>query len=188
MAKLHELIEGYDKMTDEERKAAIEAFDVPEAPDLSKYVKKELFDKGASEIAALKKQLAEKMTDEEAAKAAKEAADAERDNLIKELQRKNSISENEKLLLKQGYSAELANSLAEALTDGDTAKQLELMAKHDAEREKALRAEILRANPKPGGGGDGEEDDKSVTMAKAYGDRLAEKRKSGSEILAKYTK
>ena len=61
-------IEGYAEMSAEEKLEALEAFELPE-PDYSGYVKKELLDKASSEAANFKKQLREKMTEEEAAKA-----------------------------------------------------------------------------------------------------------------------
>ena len=60
-------IEGYENMTPEQKIAALEGFDTPD-PDYSGYVKKDVFDKTASELAGVKKQLKEKMTDDEAAK------------------------------------------------------------------------------------------------------------------------
>ena len=57
-------IEGYDKMTPEEKIKALEAYET-EDPDMSGYVKKEVFDKTASELAAKKKELTEKLTEDE---------------------------------------------------------------------------------------------------------------------------
>jgi len=187
MAKLSELIENFDAMDDAGKLAAMSSYEIPDQPDLSGYVKKELFDKNASEIAALKKKLAEKMTEEESAKAAEEAARAEEKARYEEVVRKLEISDNEKNLLGQGYSADHAKALAEAIADGNKEKQFEIMAKHDAEREKALREEILRKNPKPEGG---KSDDNDPLIAKAVelGKATAETRKKAEDILGKYTK
>ena len=57
-------IEGYADMTAEEKLKALEAFDVPD-PDYSGYVSKEQFDKTASELAAKKKELSEKLSEDE---------------------------------------------------------------------------------------------------------------------------
>ena len=67
-------IEGYAEMTAEQKLAALEGFDIPD-PDLSGYVKKDLFDKKASELAAAKKQLGEKMTEDEQKASEKEIQD-----------------------------------------------------------------------------------------------------------------
>ena len=61
-------IENYENMTTEEKLAALEAYE----PDLSEYVHKATFDKTASDLAAAKRALREKQTDEEA-KTQKEA-------------------------------------------------------------------------------------------------------------------
>ena len=57
-------IEGYDTMTAEEKVKAFESFNIPD-PDYSGYVKKEVFDKKASEAAKLEKDLKARMTEEE---------------------------------------------------------------------------------------------------------------------------
>ena len=54
-------IEGYADMTPEEKLKALEGYDVPD-PDYSGYVKKDVFDKTASELAAKKKELNGKLT------------------------------------------------------------------------------------------------------------------------------
>ena len=61
-------ITGYDTMSAEEKLAALEAMELDE-PDYSGWVKKDVFDKASSEIAGYKKQLRDRMTEEEAAKA-----------------------------------------------------------------------------------------------------------------------
>ena len=184
-------IEGFDAMDAEARLNAILALDIPDEIDLSQYVKKSVFDKTASDLAAAKKSLTERMTADEAAKAAKEAADAERDALIKELTRKTAIAENEKKLLGQGYSAALAAEIAEAMTDGDNARIIAAMAKHDAEREKAIRADMTRNNPKPNGGNktdDGDGDDEKLALAKRLGKTAAERSGNTSSVLEHYLK
>ena len=59
-----EKIEGYKDMTLEQKLAALENYEVEE-PDYSGYVTKDTFDKTASDLAATKKQLREKMSAEE---------------------------------------------------------------------------------------------------------------------------
>ena len=58
-------IEGFDGMTAEQKLEAVLKFDLPDAPDMSKFVSKETFDKKASEAANLSKQLRDKMTEDE---------------------------------------------------------------------------------------------------------------------------
>ena len=66
-------IEGFEGMTAEQKVEALLKLEIPEAVDMSKFISKELFDKKASEAANLSKQLREKQTDDEAAKAEQEA-------------------------------------------------------------------------------------------------------------------
>ena len=57
-------LQGYADMTPEEKIKALEAYEVAE-PDYTGYVKKEVFDKTASELTDYKKQLREKMSADE---------------------------------------------------------------------------------------------------------------------------
>lgn len=56
-------IEGYAEMSAEDKLKALEAYDVPD-PDMSGFVSKEQFDKTASELAAKKKELRDKLTNQ----------------------------------------------------------------------------------------------------------------------------
>ena len=69
------VIEGFESMTAEQKVEALLKVEVPEKIDLSGYVKKDLFDKTASELAEAKKTIKGKMSEDEAAKA---QADADR--------------------------------------------------------------------------------------------------------------
>ena len=105
-------IAGYADMSAEEKLKALESFDVPE-PDLSGYVSKEQFDRTASELASKKKELRDKMTDDEAAKAREQE---ERDALQKELdalRRESLVSKNKAKLLSLGYDDALADEVGE---------------------------------------------------------------------------
>lgn len=142
-------IEGYENMTPEEKLKALEMFDIPE-PDYSGYVKKELFDKTASELADKKKQLKDKMTEDEQ-KAQKEKE--ERDELeakYSKLLRESDISKHKAKLLAQGYEETLAEETAAAMTDGDFEKVFINQQKHLSAFEKKVRAEALKNVPKPG--------------------------------------
>lgn len=71
-------IEGFDTMTDTEKLAAVLGADIPDEIDLSQYVAKSVADKYATEASNYKKQLRDKMTDEEKAK---EKAKADKEEL-----------------------------------------------------------------------------------------------------------
>lgn len=141
-------IEGYEGMTAEEKLAALEGFDF----DLSGYVSKATFDKTASELADKKKQLRERMTEEEKASEAQNALQKSYDELLRKL----TISENQAKLIGLGYDESLATSTAIAMADGDTDKVLEAQRQHMEAYAKKLRAEILKQTPRPEAGGNPE--------------------------------
>lgn len=149
-------IEGYAEMSAEEKLAALEGLDinVPE-PDYSGYVKKEQFDKTASELAAKKKELAAKMSaDEQKEQADKEAMD-ELQNKYDKLLHESLVSKNKAELLALGYEDKLANDTAEAMANGDLATVFKNQKKHLDKFEAEIKAEALKSTPKPGK--DGEE-------------------------------
>ena len=143
-------IKGYADMTPEEKIKALEAFEVD--PDYSGYVKKEVFDKTASELADSKKQLREKMSADEIK--AKEDAEkqAKLQNDYDALVRKVALSENKAKLLGLGYEDKLATETAEAMIDGNLEKVFANQKKHLEAVEKKIREDVLRDTPKPEGG------------------------------------
>ena len=161
-------IEGYENMTAEEKLAALEAFDIPE-PDYTGFVRKDVADKYASEAAGYKKQLREYMSEEEAAKAkAAEDMAAVMEELAT-LRTEKAIGEYTTQFMGIGYTEELAKATATALQKGDMSVMFKNHAKFVAEREKALKAELLVNTPTPPAG-DGEkkktrEDFKNMTLA-----------------------
>ena len=169
MAKINvKSIAGYESMTAEEKLAALEAFDIPD-PDYSGYVKKDVFDKASSQAAEYKRQLREKMDADEAAKAqADEALEAMKTEL-EQLRADKAIGEHTAKFLELGYDQKLARETAEAMYKGDMATVFKNQAKFVADREKALRAEIMRDTPTPpAGNGDKEpskEDFAQMTLA-----------------------
>ena len=66
MAKINtDAIKDFATMSDSDKLAALLALDIPDAVDLSQYVTKSTFDKTASELADKKRQLAERMGEDE---------------------------------------------------------------------------------------------------------------------------
>ena len=141
-------IENYENMTLEEKLAALEAYE----PDLSGHVAKTLYDKTASELAATKKALRERMSEDEA-KAAKEAE--ERAALLDRAEKAEyalAVNGYAKSYLAMGYDEKLANSTAEALAKVDMDTVFKNQKAHADAREKALRAELLKQTPPPPAG------------------------------------
>lgn len=169
MAKINtRAIEGYEAMSAEEKLAALEAMDLPE-PDYTGFVKKDLLDKATSEAASYKKQLRERMSEDEA-KAAKDAE--EREAIMTELEQLRAekvVDQHTTKFLSLGYDEKLARETAKAMAAGDTELVFKNHAKFIADREKALKAEILKSTPTPPAGDGAEkktrDDFKKMTLA-----------------------
>ena len=163
-------IENYENMTLEEKVAALEAYE----PDMSGYVSKATFDKTASEAASYKKQLREKMSEEEA-KAAKEAEDrASLLERVEKAERALAVSKFVSSYISMGYDEKLARNTAEALAKGDMNTVFANQKIHAETREKALRAELLKSTPRPAGGANPKPDyNAKIAEAQASGDITA---------------
>lgn len=174
-------ISGYDAMTAEEKLAALEAMEIEE-PDLSGYVPKTVFDKASSELAGYKKQLRDRMSEDEAAKA-KAAEDMA--NVMAELESlraEKSVSEYTAQFMGIGYDEALAKSTATALQKGDMATMFKNHSKFVADRDKALKAELLKKTPTPPAG----EGTKTMTREEFTKLSLDEKAKFATENPEKY--
>ena len=176
MAKITTSIEGYENMTAEEKLAALEALDIAE-PDYTGYVKKDLLDKANSEAAGYKKQLREHMSEEEAAKAKAAEEMASIMEEVKILRQEKAVTDMTKRWMGVGYSEELATATAKAMADGEMDTVFKNHAKFLADREKALKAELLKGTPTPPAG-DGE---KKPTKDDLKNMSLAEKQKFALE-------
>lgn len=113
-------IEGYESMTAEEKVAALEAYSIAD-PDFSGYVRKETFDKTASELAQTKKDLKARMSDEEKAKIETEALLKQYKDEAEALKKEKTIATNKAELLAIGYDDSLATATAKAMVEGDIA-------------------------------------------------------------------
>lgn len=162
-------IENYESMTLEEKVAALEAYE----PDMSGFVSKATYDKASSEAASYKKQLREKMTEEEA-KATKEAE--ERAALLErvaQLEQEKAVGTYTTAYIAMGYEEKLARSSAEAMAKGDTETVLKNQKIHLENREKALRTELLKQTPPPAAGASTTGITKAEFDAMSYKERVA---------------
>lgn len=181
-------IPNFSEMTPEQKVEALTNFEIPESVDLSGYVKKDLFDKTSSELAEAKKTIKGKMTEDEAAKAQADADMKELKDKYDELLKKSSIAEHKANYLGMpGYDDKLAQEAAEALFEGDMGKVFEIQKKANDAHEKAMKAELLKGTPNPGGnGGKEKEEDDNIAMARQMGKAKAEAMKSADNIFGKY--
>lgn len=141
-------IEGYNSMTPEQKVAALEALTLPD-PDYSGYVPKATFDKTSSELAAKKRELAERMSAEEQAQLAAREAQEDLQNKYAALLRESTISKHKARLLGLGYEESLAEDTAKAIADGDVDKVFANQKIHQENFEKTVRSQVLADTPRP---------------------------------------
>lgn len=180
-------IEGFENMSDAEKVTALLGLDIPERVDLSGYVKKDVFDKTSSELASAKKSLREKMTAEETAKAQQDEAMTTLQAKYNDLLKKSTVAEHTAKYLALGYSAELAQSTAEAIFDGDMDTVLENQKKYNAEVERKHKEEAERGMH-PGGGSHPGGADPTEELAKKLGKRASEADQTNRKTLEHYFK
>ena len=175
MAKIDtKLITGYEQMTPEQKVAALEAYNHPD-PDYSGYVKKDLYDKAASDAASWKKKHNELLTEDERKKQEDADAFANMKKELDELRKDKTISEYKAKLIAQGYDEALASDTAQAMADGDTAKVFANQGKFLEDYAKKVKADAMKKTPKPPAG-DGSSDidySKKIEEAQQSGDMAA---------------
>lgn len=153
-------IKGYADMTDEEKIKALEAYESED--DHTGYVRKEVFDKTASELAAKKNELNEKLSEDEKAKQKEKEEREELQAAYEKLLRESEISKFKATYLSMGYDDKLAEDTAVAMADGNTEAVFANQKKQIENIKKAMKAELLKDTPKPTGDGNS----KTMTLEK----------------------
>ena len=147
-------IEGFASMTPEQKIAALQGFDFPD-PDYSGYVKKDLYDKAASDLAAKKKELSAKLSEDER----KQQEQAEKwENMEKELaglRKEKTVAGYKAKLVAQGYDEALADATAAAMESGDMATVFANNQKFLDGYAKKIVADKLKGTPRGADGGTG---------------------------------
>ena len=174
-------IEGYAEMTAEEKLKALESMELPN-PDYTGYVKKEVFDKTASEAASFKKQLREKQSAEEAAKQEADERFQTMEAELKALKAEKQIAEYTSSLLNLGYEGKLAAATAKAMAEGDMQTVFKNHAIHNEAVQQAVKQNLMDNTPKPPAG----EGTKTVTKSDLAGMTLAERQALYNEKPAEY--
>ena len=146
-------------------------------PDFTGWVKKDIADKYASEAAGYKRQLKERMSQEEQAAAQQAETLAAVQAELETLRQEKAVSDMTKRWMGVGYSEELATATAKAMVEGEMDTVFQNHAKFLADREKNLKAELLKNTPTPPAG-DG---DKKPTKDDLKNMSLAEKQKFAME-------
>lgn len=148
-------IEGYDKMTPEEKLAALEAFEYEDnSSELERY--KSAVSKANSEAAEWRKKHNALLSEEEQKKQANEEELTTLRAKVEAMEKEKVVSEHKAQFLAMGYDEALADATAKALADGDTAKVFANQKKFLETHDKTLKAELLKGTPTPpaGDGGD----------------------------------
>lgn len=171
-----------ENMTLDEINEALEGMSLVDPSTLPKSVSKEVFDKTASELAKVKKQLKElqekSMTDEEKLQAELEKAVESQRQYAKELAKLRA----KEIFVEAGLTESDYSSILDAVVSEDEettktrAKSLvDLISAQKAAVEKAVKAELLKSTPKPpagDGGNTGGVFEKEIEAARANGDMV----------------
>ena len=175
-------VEGYrEDMTAEEKLSLLENMDTdpnpqpdPEpdpaptpskAPSREGMISKAQFDKVSKELAAAKRQLRAKMTNDEIEEERRRQEQEEMKLELETLRKEKTVSNHKASFLSQGYDEALADEAANAMADGDMETVFAVMRKHSVNAEKALRAKILKETPVPPAGDDPNEAKAKKEMA-----------------------
>lgn len=175
-------VEGYrEDMTAEEKLSLLENMDTdpnpqpdPEpdpaptpskAPSREGMISKAQFDKVSKELAAAKRQLRAKMTNDEIEEERRRQEQEDMKLELETLRKEKTVSNHKASFLSQGYDEALADEAANAMTDGDMETVFAVMRKHSVNAEKALRAKILKETPVPPAGDDPNEAKAKKEMA-----------------------
>ena len=169
-----------ENMTLDEINEALEGVSLVDPSTLPKTVNKDVFDKTASELAKVKKQLKElqekSMTDEEKLQAELEKAIESQKQYTKELAKLRA----KEIFVEAGLTEEDYSSILDVVVseDEETTKtraksMVDLISAQKAAVEKAVKAELLKGTPKPpagDGGNTGVAFEKEIEAARANGD------------------
>lgn len=140
-------INGYDNLSDEAKQALAEVLiEVPD-PDYKGYVKKDVFDKKASEASELSKQLKSKMSESELAEAENQKKFADMENELKALRTEKTINGYKASYLSLGYDEATALENATALANGDLDKVFANQKTFLEKQKKQATAQAINSQP-----------------------------------------
>ena len=170
-------IEGYDKMTPEQKLAALEGFEYEDnAAELEKT--KNALSKSNSEAAEWRKKHNALLSEDEKKKQEEAERFAQMEKELNDLRTGKTVSEYKAKFVAQGYDEALAEDTAQALADGDTAKVFVNQQKFLDEYAKIVKADALKKTPKPAAGSGSTEID--------YDKKIEEAQQSGNMSAAAY--
>lgn len=169
-------IEGYEKMSDAEKIAALEAYEF----DTTGLVSKATLDKATADAAEWKRKYNSTLSEAEQAKIAAEEARKATETRLAELERKDKISTTKDQYIASGFKPDLALATAEAFVDGKMDVVLANVTKHAAEAAQAATDAALHQTPPPPASGSGNPG--SIN----YDDKIAKAMEAGNMTEAAY--
>lgn len=169
-------IKGYADMSNEDKLKALEGFDL--TIDYTGYIKKEDYDKAASEAADYKKKWKATLSEKEQLEIGEAEKRKEIEEKLQRLENEKTLSDYKSKFVALGYDEKNASETAQAMVNGDMDKVFANQQKFKDAQETAIKAELLKNTPTPpvGNGGDGK---LSAERFKAMS--LAEKQKLATE-------
>lgn len=160
-------IEGYrEDMSAEEKLALLDKWE----PD--GWVKKDVFDRTASELAEYKRKLKEKMSEEERKEAERQEAETALKAELESLRKEVAVTKNKSKFLSLGYEEKLAEETARALADGDMDKVFANQAIHLENIKKATMASEMAKEKRPPAGAEATKITKQQFAAMSYMERV----------------
>ena len=135
-------IKGFSEMTVEQKLAALESYEIA-APDYSGYVKKDIYDKAASELAEWKRKHNALLSEEDKKKQENEEYLATLQAKVEALEKEKLISGHKAKFLALGYDEELADETARAMANGETDKVFSNQKKFLDRHDKAYGAQLM---------------------------------------------
>ncbi len=138
-------IEGYENMSAEEKVAALEALEF----DSTGFIRKDVFDKTASELAEWKRKYNSTLSEAEQARLAAEEARKATEERLAELERKDKISTAKDKYIASGFDVAMAQSTAEAFVDGNMDRVFENINAYAAKVVTEARDKALKDTPVP---------------------------------------
>lgn len=141
-------IAGYDKMSPEEKIAALEAIEYDDGTaEIERY--KNAATKANSEAAEWKKKHNALLSEEEQKKNAESEELETLRAKVAEMEKEKVIAGHKAQYLAMGYEESLADATAKALASGDTEKVFANQKKFIETHDKNFKAELLKGTPKP---------------------------------------
>lgn len=177
MADLQSLLGDSFKegMTLDEINAALADKELVDKSEMKEYVPKALFDKASSDAADYKKKWRGALSEAEQKAQDEKEKQTAMENELNQLRRDSKIAAYEKNYLGLGYDEKSAKEVAEAMFDGDMDTVFTIQKKFQENKERAIKADLMKNMPAPPSGNQATVD---------YSKQIAEAQANGNMALA----